>query len=178
MGTPIPEQCSERLRITPFTHHHLTEAYVGWMNDPEIMRYSEQRHRQHTMESNQAYFEAMQQGPSGFYAIMEQLNVPERHIGNMTIAMNPPNGIADIAIMIGAVDAQGRGYGAEAFSLVHDALLAQPDIRKVTAGTMAVNEAMIRVAKHAGMKEDGRRIGQFLLDGKAVDLVYFASFSS
>ena len=30
-----------RLRIEPFSASHLTERYVGWLNDAETMRFSE-----------------------------------------------------------------------------------------------------------------------------------------
>ena len=43
---------TERLTLTPFnTERHLTERYVAWLSDPDVVRYSEQRHRTHTLAS-------------------------------------------------------------------------------------------------------------------------------
>ena len=36
-----------RLQIIPFREEYLTERYVSWLNDPEVVRFSDQRHRQH-----------------------------------------------------------------------------------------------------------------------------------
>jgi len=44
-----------RLRMVPFSEAHLTTRYVGWLNDPEVVRYSEQRHQTHTIESCRSY---------------------------------------------------------------------------------------------------------------------------
>jgi [ribosomal protein S5]-alanine N-acetyltransferase len=41
---------TKRLLIVPFSEKHLQEKYVGWLNDKELMRYSEQRHKKHDFE--------------------------------------------------------------------------------------------------------------------------------
>lgn len=38
-------------RVVRFADRHLTERYVGWLNDPAVVRYSEQRHSRHTLWS-------------------------------------------------------------------------------------------------------------------------------
>jgi RimJ/RimL family protein N-acetyltransferase len=54
--------------------------------------------------------------------------------------------------------------------------LDEAGIRKVTAGTLAVNTAMLGVMRRAGMVEDGRRRHHCLFEGRAVDVVYAALF--
>ena len=38
---------TNRLLITPFREEHITDRYLNWLNDPELMLYSEQRHKTH-----------------------------------------------------------------------------------------------------------------------------------
>lgn len=71
----------------PFREHHLTEAYVGWLNDPEVVRYSEQRHQKHTMESAREYFQTQENSINSFIAI-EVLEGDAIHIGNMRAFVN------------------------------------------------------------------------------------------
>jgi RimJ/RimL family protein N-acetyltransferase len=47
-------------------------------------------------------------------------------------------------------------------------------VRKITAGTMEANRAMLSIFRKTGMIEDGVRKAHFLLDGTPVDCVYAA----
>lgn len=165
-----------RLRIVLFSEEYLTPRYVGWLNDPEVVRYSEQRHRTHTLESCKAYWQSFVGTPHYFWAIVardHQLG----HIGNMNAYLDTVNSVADIGILIGERDVWGCGYGLEAWSAVCNFLLEKIGIRKVTAGTLTVNTAMVRIMQRAGMVEDGRRIRQCIFEGKEVDIIHTALFS-
>jgi RimJ/RimL family protein N-acetyltransferase len=50
-------------------------------------------------------------------------------------------------------------------------------MRKVTAGTMVVNEPMLRIMYTSGMVEEGRRRRQFLFDGTEIDAILVALFA-
>ena len=63
------------------------------------------------------------------------------------------------------------GLGCEAWELASGYLLEEVGLRKLTAGTLAENEPMLRIMRRCGMREEGRRRGQMLLDGRAVDLI-------
>ena len=173
----IPILARGALRLVPFGERHLTPAYVGWLNDPDTMRYSEQRHRQHSLDSCRAFVAGFSGGPNQLWAIeaMDQDAGQEgRHIGNITASHDVHNRIADIGILIGADGCQGKGYGLTAWSLVLEHLAARPDLHKVTGGCLAANTAMVRIMQRAGMKPDGVRPAHYLLDGQPVDIVYYA----
>jgi RimJ/RimL family protein N-acetyltransferase len=176
--TDTPTLITPRLRLVPFdADRHLTAAYVGWLNDPVVTRYSENRHRRHTAASCAAYVAAVQTTGHPFWAV-ERLEADGRHIGNLTAYLDRPNRIADLAIMIGDPAARSCGLGLEAWRASLDWLLGPAGgQRKVTAGTMAANRAMLRVMTDSGMVEEGRRRGQFLLDGAPVDMVMAARFA-
>ncbi len=175
MDTPLIE--TARLVLRPFTEVHLTERYVGWLNDPEVVRYSENRHRRHTIKSCRDYFQSVVTAGHPFWAIHERA-APMGHIGNITAYLDRPNGVADVAIMIGEPAARGCGYGAEAWCAVIDKLLGPMGIRRVQAGTMAVNAAMRSLFHKSKMIEEGVQRGRFLLDGDPVDMVFSACFQS
>ncbi|MBM3993196.1 MAG: GNAT family N-acetyltransferase [Planctomycetes bacterium] len=166
---------TERLRIMPFAAAFLTEKYVGWLNDPEVVRFSEQRHRRHTMESCRDYWWSFENSPHFFWAITLR-DGSAAHIGNITAHVDPPNRVADVGILIGERKVWGRNYGSEAWEAVCEYLLNDAGIRKVTAGTMADNHGMLGIMRKTGMVAEGRRLRQFLLDGREVDLVEAARF--
>jgi RimJ/RimL family protein N-acetyltransferase len=163
-----------RLRIEKFEERHLAETYVAWLNDPEVVRFSEQRHRTHSLESCRAYFESFSGRDDLFLAIVTGEGV---HIGNITVVVDRNNNTADVAIMIGDRNYWGRGLGQEAFRIVVDTLLQDHGIRKVTAGTMEANAAMLKAFEHAGMEVEARRRGQYLLNGREVDGVHAAKWN-
>jgi RimJ/RimL family protein N-acetyltransferase len=171
-----PTLDTKRLTLVPFADAHLTERYVGWLNDPEVVRYSEQRHRRHTVESCRAFVRSFADGPSHLWAIVAK-DKALGHIGNINSAVDAPNRVADVAILIGEKKAWGQGLGAEAWTAVVDYLLGPGGMRKVTAGTMAENEAMLKIMRKAGMIEEGLRRRQFILDGREVDIVLVALFA-
>lgn len=174
MAQPLDEVETSRLKILPFKEEFLTQTYVAWLNDPEVVKHSEQRHRSHSLESCRQYFEFIQSSPHGFYAIVAK--DPGTHIGNATVTVDLNNRVADISIMIGDRAFWGKRLGSEAFCALVDNLLNTGQFRKITAGTMAANIKMLKSIEKAGMKVECRRKDHYLLDGKPVDMVYAAKW--
>lgn len=168
---------TSRCRLEPFGPEHLSARYVGWLNDPETMKFSEQRHRRHDLESCRAYLASFEGSPNYFWAIMETAS-GLGHIGNINAYIDTHNGVGDIGILIGDRSAWGHGYGSEAWIRVCEFLLADVKLRKVTGGTLAANKGMLAIMHRAGMREDGRRERHALVDGAAIDMVYVARFRS
>jgi RimJ/RimL family protein N-acetyltransferase len=160
------------LLLEPFREAHLTERYVAWLNDPEVVRYSELRHYRHTIASCRKYLAAFESSPDYFWAIrMKDGN--QQHIGNISAHRDIYNKTVDIGILIGEKEKWGCGYGSEAWGGVCRFLLELPDVRRVTAGAMTSNRGMVSIALKTGMIEEGRRKGHFLLEGRPEDLVYW-----
>ena len=164
-----------RLRIVPFSEKYLTPVYVSWLNDPEVVRYSEQRHREHTLESCRQYWQSFADTPNFFWAITA-VDPMIGHIGNINAYVDTMNSVADVGIMIGNRTVWGKGYGLEAWIAVCNYLLNEEGMRKVTAGTLATNKGMLRIMERSGMTVDGRRIRHALIEGVEVDVVYAALF--
>lgn len=169
---------SNRLRIMPFGEQHLTDRYVGWLNDPEVVRYSEQRYITHTLESCRTYWESFRGTPHHFWAIelLEGGN-PEAHIGNINAYLDTRHGLADIGILIGDRGLWGKGYGTEAWLAVCDWLFKQAGVRKITAGTLACNRGMRTLMSRAGMIDDGQHSRHYIFEGEEVDVIYQAMFA-
>lgn len=171
--SPVIE--TNNLRIVPFTEEFLSERYVGWLNDPEVVRFSRQRNRTHTLASCRDYLKTFDGTPNHFWAIVSR-DPGQGHIGNINAYVDTTHQVADLGILIGERSAWGRGYGTEAWIAVCDYLFRSTRIRKITAGALTVNSAMAALARKAGMIEDGRRIRQYLFEGAETDVVHWALF--
>ena len=144
--------------LVKFRHGHITQTYVSWLNNPEIVKYSEQRHVRHHILSCSEYLYEMRRHK--LWAIMRDV-----HVGNISAHLDRNNGVADISILLGY---SGIGIGTEALALACEEL---KDYRKLTLGCMASNKAMIRIAEKNGFKPDSFRPDYFMLDGKPEALV-------
>ena len=164
-----------RLTVLPFSERHLTERYLGWLQDAEVVRYSQHRFSEHTLDTCRAYWRSFIGSPNYFWAVETRGDDPA-HIGNLNAYVNESHGLADVGVMIGERAAWGEGYGSEAWIAVCDFLLREQGIRKVTAGTLSVNDSMLAVMSKVGMIEDGRRLRHQLCGGKEVDIVNRALF--
>lgn len=164
----------DRVVVRPFTAGDISETYLGWLQDQEVVRYSSQRFRVHTFDTCRTYRASFEGSDNHFLAICDRQS--GTMLGTLSVYRNLCHGTADIGIMVGARQAWGRGFGADAFCLVVSTLKASGVVRKITAGTLAVNRAMVRIMEKAGMHHEATRRAQELLDGEPVDVVYHATF--
>lgn len=164
-----------RLSIVNFSERHITDRYLAWLNDQEVLRFSDQRHRRHDFPSCKEYLLSFRDSSNELLAIIAK-DSELGYIGTMSVYVEELHGIADLGIMIGERKAWGLSYGAEAWSAVCDHLFTNTNIRKITAGTIETNIPMIKLMKKVGMVEDGRRKAQCLWEGKAVDVIHAALY--
>ena len=174
-GQSTPVLSEGNVTLSPFNDAFLTARYAGWLNDPETVRFSEQRHRAHTLATCAAYVEGMQSGGHHLWAISQAgaPGQPSIHVGNLSATIDPRNAIAEMGILIGEKSARGCGIGRCAWGLAARWLLTERRLRKIWAGTMRANVAMAATARAAGMTPEGVQIAHFLLDGEPVDLILF-----
>ncbi len=166
------ELTGSTVTLRAFSAANLTDSYLGWLRDPQLMKFSNQRFRSHSMDSCRAYFESFAGSDNLFIAIYHE----DAFIGTMTAYRSLVHGTADIGLLIGAA-VQSKGLGKDAWATMMAHLLAT-GTRKVTGGTLRCNAAMVRIMQGCGMQADGVRTGQELVDGVPQDILYFAKFAT
>jgi RimJ/RimL family protein N-acetyltransferase len=166
---------TEKLTLTKLTIDYISEKYVNWLNDKDVMKYSEQRHIVHTKESCRDYICSLNNTNNLAWAILIKEN--NIHIGNIQVIVDTYNHVADISILIGEKNYMNHGYGSEAFLGVVNYLFVFKGMRKVTAGTMSLNKGMLKIMKNASMLDDGVFKDHFIFNGQFADLIHKALFS-
>jgi ribosomal-protein-alanine N-acetyltransferase len=161
------------LRI--FTEHDINDRYLSWLNDLEVVKYSNQRFITHTIESSMVYLKAFNNSSNIFLSISTiDKNIP---IGTLTIYHSPQHQTADIGILVGEKSLWGNGYGQDAWDTIIKLLSRLPSIRKITAGAVSANIGMINLMIRSGMSFEAAKIEQELVNGVPVDLHYYAKFN-
>ena len=164
-----------RLCLRPFRIADINRTYLGWLNDPVVTRFSNQRFHLHSMRTCKAYVSGFAGSSNSF--LMIERREDQRAIGTLTVYRHSNHGTADIGLMLGERSCWGQGLGREAWQAVLEALLAEPGMRKLTGGTARPNHAMVRIMEQSGMKLEAIRARQELIEGQAVDILYYARFA-
>ena len=163
---------SRKIKLVKFRRQHITPQYIGWLNDSELVQYSEQRHHKHTYETCLEYYKSFIGSPNLFYAVIDAES--NEHVGNINAIIDTYNSVADIGILI----AKGNhGYGFVAWSKMIEILFNEKKARKITAGTMAMNDSMIKIFKKSKMQKEYVKKRHFLCDKKEVDLLGYCIYN-
>ncbi|MEM8726568.1 MAG: GNAT family N-acetyltransferase [Pseudomonadota bacterium] len=168
-----------KVRLRSFGPDDITDVYVGWLSDPDVTRFSNQRFRTHTRASCEAYLASFTGTSNLFVSVRDAASGTA--IGTMTAYRNDHHGTCDVGIMIGNRNYWGGGYGQEAWNLLTNWLIAPnpagAGVRKLTAGCVAPNGAMVTLMERSGMTLEAVRKDQEIVDGAAADIVHYARFS-
>ncbi len=130
----------------PFTQREI-DLVVSWLNNKELMKYSEQRYLTHTQASQLRYIHGFKE-PDQY----KKITVEGKCIGSVNAYIDQINSVANVGILIGAPHV-GKGYGPIAWGTFCGSLRA----RKIEAGCMAKNKAMIRIFEKNAMRLEGTR---------------------
>ena len=181
----MPELLTKRLALLPylFPEKELLKMHYRWMNDPEVLKYSEYRHRKVSWAACKHYICSFDHQQSHIWAILDKSVKSHRfnpwhdfnYMGHITARCDPYNKTAEVGILIGNQKCWKQGYGTEAWQAVCDWLI-RTGARKICAGCMEPNEGMRRIFAKTGMVEDARAEAQFLFEKKPVDMIRVARF--
>ena len=153
--------------LAPFDPEDVGPAYMRWINDPEVVRYTEARWILHIRESAAAYVRASNDGAgSKLFRIL----LAEQHVGNLRLsAINYHHSRAEVALIIGEASARGRGVGHRAIEIACAHAFVTLSLHKVIAGIYANNEASVRAFETAGFAGVAHLHGHYRCEGGWVD---------
>ncbi|MFH1310752.1 MAG: GNAT family protein [Candidatus Omnitrophota bacterium] len=142
--------------------------YLRWMNDSDIVRFTESKGKSYSQEDLNDYISAMSNDKNHFFGVY--LNNDNRHIGNIKLGdINIVHKRADIGLIIGEKDLWGQGFGTEAIELLIAYAFKELNLRKVVAGMYADNLGSYKAFLKSGFKECGRLKDNVFLEGRFID---------
>ncbi|HEY0052928.1 MAG TPA: GNAT family N-acetyltransferase, partial [Caulobacteraceae bacterium] len=138
------------MALRPLTLADVTDAYVGWMNDPEVNRFMETRHAIHDRASIELFVADKAASPADHLLAIVELD-GDRHAGNLKIGpVDARHRSAWLSYFIGERSAWGRGLAGEAVALAVRLAFERLNLAKLNAGVYAPNIASARVLEKAG----------------------------
>lgn len=171
-GRPVVLE-TENFRLRTMTPEDATERYIGWLNNPEVNRYIEARHRTQTCETVRRYIERHDNVASFLFGVFTEEN---QHIGNYSLVTEPEHARGTVGVLIGVRDYWGQGVVLETRPRILDFAFRTLGLVKVSGGCYSNNRPAIYNFRRQGWKLDGIRKSHVVCDGRRVDAVHFAMF--
>lgn len=174
MAETEPVLRGHKVLLRPFMEFDIDDSYIGWLNDPDVVRFSNQRFLSHDRGSCLRYLASFE-GTENLFMNVRRLS-DDYAIGTLTAYVSGHHGTADVGIMIGDKSVWGSGYGQDAWNTFTHWLLARENIRKLTAGALACNYGMVKLMERSGMALEAVRKAQEIVEGRPADILYYAKF--
>jgi [ribosomal protein S5]-alanine N-acetyltransferase len=145
----------------------ISKKYFNWMNSKEIQKYTEQRHKKHTMKDIKDFVKTKNLSTNEFlYGIFLKKKKLNKHIGN--IKLGPIDRIhktADISYFIGEKELWGKNYTTLAIREIIK-IAKKKGVRKIHAGFHELNKGSRKVLKNNGFKIEGKLYSSIVYKSK------------
>lgn len=157
--------------IKQLTKSDVSENYINWLNDYDVVKYTEQRHFRHSYNSVCDFVEQkLVSEDSYLFGIFFKKN----HVGNIKLGpINFANKRSEISYFIGDKKFWGRGITTKTISFLSQIAKDRLDVVKLLAGTYECNIASINVLKKNGFKLEGRITKGVYFEKKRIDNLIF-----
>jgi ribosomal-protein-alanine N-acetyltransferase len=153
MKMAAPELISDRLIYKPLSLAHLSNDYVDWMNDKEVIKYLESG-GDYTIEKLENFLKEVEEKAILFWAI--HIKQTGKHIGNIKIdPVNSKNRLGEYGIMMGDRSEWGKGYAKEASLTIIHHCFQQLKLRKITLGVVENNKSAVDLYKAINFEIEG-----------------------
>ncbi len=163
------------ITIHSLTEKDVSNVYLSWMNDPEILRYISSRNKINSRENIKKYVAKFDNVSSFHLGIFVCDN--SKHVGNISVHCDVNNKVASTGVLIGDKALWGSDIVVRSRFLILQFLFEKMDIFKVTGTPLATNLSAIFNYKKQGFVVEGIQKDHVMLsDGTRTDVIHFAIF--
>ena len=160
----------KNIYLGPISKKHIP-FLVKWMNDLEVVKYTNQPTKNHTEETAKKYLQKSLESHDMYYFGIFLKD--GKFIGGTSFnSFDPINRAAILGITIGEKEYWNKGYGTEAVTLLLDYGFNVLNLNNVMLSVFSANKGGYRCYEKAGFKLIGRRRKARFLAGKYYDEIY------
>jgi RimJ/RimL family protein N-acetyltransferase len=172
-GEPV-SLLTARFHLRSLNESDAGERYLGWLRDPEVMRYVNARRTGQSLEELRAFVRRHDDRDNFLLGIFTRS--AGLHIGNLSAECHPIHRTAKLGVLIGDRDYWGTGAVLEARSAQLDFLFGEADIEKAWGPCYAHNVPALFNYRTLGFTVEGVQRAHVVCDGARMDVVNFALF--
>ncbi len=168
----IPVKILRNLSLRIMAKKDITDTYIAWLNDGEVVQYTEQRFHHTSADDVRAFIDKMAVDPT---QLMYGIFFDDRHIGNIKLGnINSQHQTANLSYLIGARKLWGKGVASLAIETITEIGFQQIGLMKICAGVYENNIASSKVLVKNGYSLEGRRKGQYVFNNSRIDALLYA----
>lgn len=145
-----------------------------WVNNSQITdKLSDIFLYPHTETQTRGFLDMMMKGDSNMKGFVIAHKEGLEYIGQIDlISIDWRNRIAEMGIVIGLEEKQGKGYGSEAIKLLLDFVFNTLNLNKMELIVHDYNQPAIKCYKSCGFIEEGRKREKFFYQGRYTDHIH------
>lgn len=145
--------------------------YIKWMNDPEVVQFTEQKNKKHTRKNIGLFLKKTNEDIfSEIYGIFYEKNL----IGTIKIGnINKIHKTAEISYIIGNKKFWNKGIATNVVKKICDYIFGELKLKKIIAGTYSVAISSQKILIKNGFKLEGILKKQILFKNKRIDLHFY-----
>lgn len=170
----IYKTTTERLTLETLTPENMSDDYIDWLQDPQVLKYLEVRHTPQTRENITEFVNNMHNASNNLMLgiFLKDYN---KHIGNIKLGpIDWRYKRADIGIIIGDKNQWGKGYAPEAIEAVCSLAFNELGLSRVQAGAYASNVGSQKAFEKVGFHIEGSFKNYWQLDNEPEDNTFMA----
>jgi len=161
----------KQIYLRPLTLEDVTDEYITWMNDYEIVKYTESRFINHTRDTTEEFVRNANNPTTYTFAIIAKDK--NKHIGNIKLGeINRHHKYGDVGLIIGVKEYFGRGIATECIELVTAFAFKDLSLHKVWCGIYSLNTGSIKAFQKAGWDIYATEPEKCFFEDKYIDCVY------
>ena len=161
----------KHIRLKKFTNPSITKKWIKWLNDKIVTKYSDQRHKVHSISSQKKYISNLLKSNSIFFKIYFK----NQEIGNIILTnIDKNNENCEIGYLIGEKKFWNKGVASFVISQIVEFAFKKIKIKKIISWCYSNNIGSKKVLLKNKFKIEGR-LKKFykFTDNKRVDKIYF-----
>lgn len=164
--------------LRKLSENDVSADYVNWMNDYEVVKYTESKYAAHDDNSIKKFVNDCNRSDNNIlFGIF--LKSTDKHIGNIKLGnIHPIYKHADIGLIIGMKEYWGRGIGARVISMVTDYGFSVLDLHKIFAGSYAENIGSIKAFQKSGYDISYIKKDEVFFEGHYEDVIILEKYNS
>lgn len=156
----------KQIELRPLGQGDVSQDYLSWLNDAEVLRYRSPKSFPTTLAQLEDWITSIP--ARGELVLSIRARDSGRHVGNISLGtILWSHRSAELAIMVGAKDTWGKGYGTEAVTLLSAHAFDTMGLHRLAA--TSPNPAFNASMRKLGWTQEGIRREAFFVDGGFVD---------
>ena len=164
------------VRLCPFGEAE-AERYLEWVNSGEAASQLGRAVPVTPLEHRRWYEQAVTRSDAVIFAVYPEEE--SRYIGNVWLwGIHQVNRSAELRILLGDPQAQGKGYGTDACRVLLDFAFRRLNLHKVYLYVLASNPRARRAFEKVGFRPEGLLRDEFFVDGEYQDVYRMAVLAS